>query len=174
MCSSGGDAECGAVQLLFPFAEQMEDAAWIRRPAGGCFVYLNPAFATVTGVAREAAFADAEAARRRPGRHGRAGARHRGKHRGADAGADCRRHRRGRRCLRRTGGKSCRAELRISNPGRLPDGFPAAAAGTGIGLVGALLPDVGSTLAWQQRDGRAEAHLALAPPLLCCTAGVAT
>ena len=68
----------------------------------------------------------------------------------------------------------CRAELRISNPGRLPDGFPAAAAGTGIGLVGALLPDVGSTLAWQQRDGRAEAHLALAPPLLCCTAGVAT
>ncbi len=47
-------------QLLFPFAEQMEDVAWIRALRSGCFVYLNPAFEKVIGLPREAAFADPE------------------------------------------------------------------------------------------------------------------
>lgn len=59
-----------------------------------------------------------------------------------------------------------RAELCISNPGRLPPGFPGEAQGNGLGLVATLLAGEGARLDWQQRGGRVEARLCLQAPLL--------
>ena len=47
-------------RLMFPFAEQMSEVAWIRSIEDGRLVYLNPAFEKVFGVSRRLPYADAE------------------------------------------------------------------------------------------------------------------
>ncbi len=47
--------------MLFPFAEKMSEAYWLRSAADGHIVYLNPAFERVFGLSRETAYADHEA-----------------------------------------------------------------------------------------------------------------
>lgn len=47
--------------MLFPFAEKMSEAYWLRSAADGRIVYLNPAFERVFGLPREMAYADHEA-----------------------------------------------------------------------------------------------------------------
>ncbi len=62
--ASGGLAHAEPGRLLFPFAEQMEDAAWIRSIADGRFAYVNPAFERLFGISREQAYADPGVMRR--------------------------------------------------------------------------------------------------------------
>ena len=45
-------------RLMFPFAEQMHEVAWIRSVEDGRLVYVNPALERVFGIPREAAYAD--------------------------------------------------------------------------------------------------------------------
>lgn len=45
-------------RLMFPFAEQMHEVAWIRSAEDGRLVYINPSFERVFGIPREAAYAD--------------------------------------------------------------------------------------------------------------------
>lgn len=55
----GTSVEAG--YMLFPFAEKMSEAYWLRSAADGRIIYLNPAFERVFGLMRETAYADREA-----------------------------------------------------------------------------------------------------------------
>lgn len=57
----GADARHQPERLLFPFAEQMEDVAWICSAEDDRIVYLNSAFERVFGLGREQAYADPNA-----------------------------------------------------------------------------------------------------------------
>lgn len=60
-----------------------------------------------------------------------------------------------------------RAELRVSNPGRLPAGFdPAGHGGGGLELMHLLLPPHGARLVWQQEGGEVVATLSLDAPAI--------
>ena len=55
--------------------------------------------------------------------------------------------------------------MRLSNPGRLPQGFdPARSGGSGLELILLLLPPAGASLDWAQEDGEVVATLRLAAP----------
>jgi PAS domain S-box-containing protein len=59
--------------------------------------------------------------------------------------------------------------IRIMNQGELPNGFDATGgkgAGTGLGLVRALLPSEGGSLSFTAEAGRVEATLHIHPPVL--------
>lgn len=59
--------------------------------------------------------------------------------------------------------------VRISNPGRLPEGFDfglGLGLGTGLGLVKALMPSPGVKINYSQQDGCVVAEMLLGPPLL--------
>lgn len=58
----GASVESG--YSMFPFADQMSDAYWLRSAADGRLIYLNPAAERVFGLPREMAYADHEAIER--------------------------------------------------------------------------------------------------------------
>lgn len=58
----GTSVEAG--YMLFPFAEKMSEAYWLRSTADGRLIYLNPAFMRVFGLTRETGYADYEAVER--------------------------------------------------------------------------------------------------------------
>lgn len=58
----GASVEAG--YMLFPFAEKMSEAYWLRSAADGRALYLNPAFEQVFGLTRERVYADHEAVER--------------------------------------------------------------------------------------------------------------
>ena len=65
-------------------------------------------------------------------------------------------------------------ELELSNPGRLPVGFDLASLGasaSGLGLVVALMPRRGASLALEERDGEVVARVRLVPPVLVDAGG---
>ena len=65
-----------------------------------------------------------------------------------------------------------RAELRVTNSGKLPAGFdPAGGIGCGLELVAMLLPPQGARLGWRQVGDEVLAELQLEAPVLSSAAG---
>jgi PAS domain S-box-containing protein len=61
------------------------------------------------------------------------------------------------------------ARIRVINPGGLPAGFDFAGGvglGTGLGLVRALVPEPGMTIAYRQRGGSVEVEVVIEAPVL--------
>lgn len=66
-------------------------------------------------------------------------------------------------------GEDGTGRVRISNPGRLPQGFDfnqGTGLGTGLGLVKALAPSPGVKIGFSQQDDRVVVEMQLGPPLL--------